>query len=188
MTSTANKLLSTLIVFLMIGSVATVSTSCKSFKPPGEEVTGPFDGRKYQSNNRYFRATGQAISQDANTSKTRSMTNAKARLAGTVSSTMRTVADEYTQEKGIANAGEFMERYEVLSREVVNQTIADIRTIGERTFRLENGRFQTYTALEIRKRHMYRHMRRLAEARRDWNDDDRKAFYDLLDYLESEAE
>ncbi len=172
---------------LIVGASST-TTSCKSFKPPGEEVSGPFDGRKYRSNNRYFRATGQAISQDANTSKTRSMTNAKARLAGTVSSTMRTVADEYTQEKGIANAGEFMERYEVLSREVVNQTIADIRTIGERTFRLENGRFQTYTALEIRKRHMYRHMRRLADARRDWNDADRAAFYDLLDYLESEAE
>ncbi|MCC5916288.1 MAG: hypothetical protein JJU02_03060 [Cryomorphaceae bacterium] len=178
------------IVLLFFGMVfsGTLATSCKSFKGPGEEVTGPFDGRKFQSNNRYFRATGQAISQDANVSKRRSMTNAKSNLAGLVSSTMRTVADEYVQEKGIANAGEFMERYEVLSREVVNQTITDIRSIGERTFRLDDGRFQTYTALEIRKKHMYRHMRRLAEARRDWNDIDRNAFLELMEYLENEAE
>lgn len=182
------KYITAILLLFSIGLTFTTVTSCKSFKGPGEEVTGPFDSNKYRSNNRYFRATGQAVSQDANTSKTRSMTNAKARLAGTVSSTMRTVADEYTQEKGVINAGEFIERYEVLSREVVNQTIADIRTIGERTFRLENGRFQTYTALEIRKKHMYRHMRRLAEARRDWNDADRNAFLELMDYLEAEAE
>jgi hypothetical protein len=182
------SIFSVAIAAITLSTVSVTSTSCKRFKAPGEEVTGPFSGRKYQSNNRYFRATGQATSMDANTSKTRSMANAKARLAGLVSTTMRTVGDEYIQEKGITNAGEFMERYEVLSREVVNQTISDIRMIGERTFRLENGRFQTYTALEIRKRHMYRHMRRLAEARRDWNEADRNAFVDFMKMLEEEAE
>jgi hypothetical protein len=185
---TIRSFFSIAIAALTLSTLTLSTTSCKRFKAPGEEVTGPFSGSKYQSNNRFFRGTGQATSMDANTSKTRSMANAKARLAGTVSTTMRTVGDEYIQEKGITNAGEFMERYEVLSREVVNQTISDIRVIGERTFRLENGRFQTYTALEIRKRHMYRHMRRLAEARRDWNDADRKAFVELMEFLESEAE
>ncbi len=162
-------------------------SSCSSFKKPGTEVTGPFSKSKYQSSRTYFRGVGMGQSKDMNTSKSKAMIVAKQRLASSVNTTMKTVADRYVAEREMENASEFLSKFEELNREVTNTNIADIRTIGERTFQLEDGRYETHIALEIHKRSMYRHMKKQAQAKQRWNEAERasmdKFFDDLIEEL-----
>lgn len=161
-------------------------TSCSGFKKPGKEVTGPFSSSRYQTNSRYFRGIGSGTSMDLNTSKSKAMITAKQRLASSVNTTMRTVADRYVKENSTLNASDFMSKYEEFNREVTNTMLADIRVIGERTFKLPNNQYETHIALEIRKRSMYNHLRRQARLMKQWNEAERAAMEDLIDRLLAE--
>lgn len=171
---------------ITIALFTSIVTSCGGFKKPGKEVTGPFSSSKYQTNSRYFRGVGSGISMDLNTSKSKAMIMAKQRLASSVNTTMRTVADRYVKENSTLNASDFMSKYEELNREVTNTMLADIRVIGERTFKLPNNQYETHIALEIRKRSMYNHLKRQARIMKQWNEAERAAMEELIDRLLAE--
>jgi hypothetical protein len=135
--------------------------SCSSL--PGKKVKEPFSSSKYQSNNKYFRATGSGESKNQQIAKSKAMTQAKTNLAGNVKSTMKRVADAYIAETGNANGSDMADKFQSLSREVVNQDIADVRTIGSETYSQNDGTYKTYVALEIKKKGMYKVMKKLAK-------------------------
>ena len=134
--------------------------SCSSM--PGKKVKEPFSGSKYQTNNKYFRAKGIGESKSQQVSKNKAMTQAKSNLAGSVKSNMKRVADAYIAETTLEDKSEVMEKFQSLSREVVSQEIADIRTIGEETY-INEETYKTNVALEIKKKSMYKVMKKLAK-------------------------
>lgn len=128
---------------------------------PGKKVKEPFSGSKYQSNNRFFRATGNGDSKNQNIAKGKAMTNAKTNLAGMVRSNMRRVADVYIAETGNGEASDLGEKFESLSREIINQDIADLRVIGDQTYQDKEGKYISYIALEAKKKKMYKWLKKL---------------------------
>jgi hypothetical protein len=151
-----------LIWFFLLGLML-VGPSCSN--QLGKRVKDPFSGNKYQSNNRFWRSTGFGSSNDRQVSRQRAMLEARRNIAAEINTNIRAVADQYMQNRQIGDREESMMAFEQLYREVLDQNIADVRVHDQKAFLQEDGQTHTYVAMEVRKKHMYRHMRRLAKAR-----------------------
>ncbi len=172
-----------LIAMLVVPMLAL--TGCGSFKGPGKEVKGPFDGSSYQTSGRYFRGTGYGVSRSQEVARDKARMMAQKELAGSVSTTMKAVSDRFMNERTKEQASDINEKFETLNREVLNQSISDVRTIGEKTFQMSDGSFKVYLALEASKKAIYQRMKEQAEARKTM-DESTKA--DLVKMLQQAIE
>ncbi len=159
--------------------VAVLLWSCSA--APGKKVNEPFTGSKYQTNNKYFRAKGNGQSNSQQVAKSKAMTNAKTNLAGSVRSNMKRVADAYIAETGNENASDLSDKFQSLSREIVNQEIGDIRTIGDQTYQQDDGTYKTYIALEAKKKSMYKWLKKWAELDKNTDEKTLEAYQKMLD-------
>jgi len=133
---------STLFLFTQCGS--------KSDLPRGEErVTILCGGPEYRSDSEYFRANNSADSPNMANSKRMALSNARAELAGQMEVTVKAVIDNYFQDVAIGDMQEFQQRYEGMSREVINQKLTGTRIICEEVTRTPEGRYRTYVAIEL---------------------------------------
>ena len=107
--------------------------------------------RKYRSYNKYFRADNSAISQDMSLSREKALTMAKQRLASIVETQIKSVTDRYVNEREFGEESEFEQKFENLTREVVNLKMNDIKIICEKPGSLGNGKYQTFVAIELDK-------------------------------------
>lgn len=165
--------------------------SCKSTSPAGEKVKEPFSGSAYESNNRYFRAVGKGVSMKDNIAESKADMDAKTELAGQVGTTMKNVTDSYISETGAGNKDEITEKFQGLSRQVMNTQLADIRKIGQEKY--FNGEdYTVYIAYEIKKSAMFRFMKKQAKLDEKMNEATRKSIEEILDEeikrLEAEGE
>ena len=134
---------------------ATSMTSCKGKKnaqaaPAGEvEINVPCSGPDYFSNKDYFRSNNLGESLDQATSKKKAMSNARADLASSIQTTIKGTIDNYVNSREFNNREEVEERFEGLTREVLNQELRGVRTICEKVFKTAEGNYKTYIALEL---------------------------------------
>lgn len=142
--------------FTAVLLIAVVSFSqCKSKKeiaqaPPGEtRVEVLCSGPEFFSDNEYFRANSVAESQNQANSKRMALSNARAELAGQIETTVKSVIDNYIQDVAVGDRTEFTQRYEGLSREVINQRLTGTRVICEELMRTSEGMYKTYIAIEL---------------------------------------
>jgi hypothetical protein len=139
---------------ILIIAVITFS-QCKSKKdvvkaPPGEtRVEVLCSGPDFFTDNEYFRANSVAESQNQANSKRMALSNARAELAGQIETTIKSVIDNYIQDVTVGNRSEFNQRYEGLSREVINQRLNGTRVICEELMRTSEGLYKTYIAIEL---------------------------------------
>jgi len=152
--STPALLLSMLSLFLLM--------ACGANNPMGKEIKEPFSGSKYESNNRYFRATGTATSSKDAIAQSKAEMQARTGLAQQLQTTIQVVTDNYSKDVQGQHVNEAIERFETLVREVTNTTLADIRVIGQEKYMNQDGNYTVYVAMEIRKATMYRTMKKLA--------------------------
>jgi hypothetical protein len=131
-------------------------SQCKSKKdvvqapPPGEtRVEVLCSGPSYFTDNDYFRSNSVAESQNQANSKRMALSNARAELAGQIEVTIKSVIDNYVQDVTAGNRSEFTQRYEGLSREVINQRLTGTRVICEELVRTSSGLYKTYIAIEL---------------------------------------
>jgi hypothetical protein len=145
---------------LLMGLIALFLVNCGG-NPLGTKVKEPFSGSKYESNNRYFRATGKASSTKDAIAQSKAEMDARTGLAQQLQTTIQVVTDNYSMDVQGAHVNEAIERFETLVREVTNTTLADIRIIGQEKY-LSEGKYTVYVAMEIKKAAMYRTMKKLA--------------------------
>ena len=130
-------------------------SQCKSKKdvaqaPPGEtRVEVLCSGSEFFSDNEFFRANSVAESRNQANSKRMALSNARAELAGQIETTVKSVIDNYIQDVTVGDRSEFNQRYEGLSREVINQRLAGTRVICEELMRTSEGLYKTYIAIEL---------------------------------------
>ena len=139
---------------LLIAMTGVVFQGCKSKKeapaPADEvEIVTYCSGPEYQTNSEYFRANQIGESLDQAVSKKKALSNAKADLAAAIETTMKATFDNYVNSRELNNIEEVEERYEGLSREVVNQKLNGIRTICEKQTKTTSGTYKTYIAIEL---------------------------------------
>lgn len=129
-------------------------TGCKNKKSTpkkeGEVLLKQYcTGSDYFSNSKYFRANAIGESIDQMTAQKKALSNAKARLAGDINTTMKVVSDNYVKSSEFNNKEEVLERFEENARTVVNQSLTGIRTICEEYTKTPEGKFKCYLAIEL---------------------------------------
>ncbi|MFN4298791.1 MAG: hypothetical protein ACK4EX_03560 [Thermaurantimonas sp.] len=134
---------------------AVVSTGCKSKKNkevplPSDEVEVKLPCSEYKSDAKTFRAFSFGESMDLNTAKRKALSNARAELAGMLSTTMKVVGDNYVKSSEFNNKEEILERFEENARTVINQELRGVIPVCERSSKVKNSNiFKYYVALEL---------------------------------------
>jgi hypothetical protein len=129
---------------------------CKSTKSisdttGAEEIKLPLSESKYQTDKDYFRAVQSGLSPDLATAKKIALQNAKTELASNVQTTIKAVTDNYTNQRTVGDRMEFENKFEELSRQVTNQKLSNVKVLGEKTFREQDGKYTYWVAIEMPK-------------------------------------
>ena len=131
-------------------------TSCKTTKELSDtnkavEITVPLSGREYQSSKTHYRAKSSGKSINMATAKKIALNNAKQEVAGLINSTIKSVTDQYTNQRTKGTQSDFENKFETMTREVVNQKLYDVAIIGEKIYKQKDGSFEYWVAIEIPK-------------------------------------
>lgn len=169
--------------------VLTVLVSSCSQKPYGSRVKEPFQGNAYESNARFWRASGKGASSSENVARGKADIEAKAQLAGQVNTTMKQVADQYLGQTENANAADVAEKFQSLVRQVMNTEIADLRKMGEQKYYNETTKeYTVFIAYEIKKNAMLRFMKKQAKVDKTVNERQRELIEKIIDEELEKAE
>tara|TARA_B110000503_G_scaffold115391_1_gene173698 strand:+ start:330 stop:902 length:573 start_codon:yes stop_codon:yes gene_type:complete len=136
--------------------VIIMSYSCKSTKTIEKttgavEISVPFSEGKYKTDKNFFRAKQVGKSMDLATAKKVAIMNAKTELAGTINSTMKSVTDQYTNQRTVGNNQEFENKFEQLARDIVSETLADVRIMDEKILKETDNNYSYWVAIEMSK-------------------------------------
>lgn len=150
--------------------------------PMGKKVREPFQGNAYESNTRFFRATGKGESSQDNIARGKADIEAKSMLAGQVNTTMKQVADQYLGQTENADAADVADKFQSLVRQVMNTDIADLRKIGEQKYLNEKeNKYTVFMAYEINKNAMLRFMKKQAKVDKTVNERQRAIIEKIID-------
>ncbi len=162
-------------------AVLLIAASCTS-GILGKKVKEPFQGRAYESNNRFFRGTGKGESSQDNIARGKADIEAKAQLAGQVQTNMKQVADQYLGQTSNENAADVADKFQSLVRAVMNTNIADVRKIGEEKYYNEKEKkYTVFMAYEIKKNAMFRFMKKQAKLDNTINEKQMQLIDKILD-------
>ena len=155
-TLTTKRTMTVLMTALMLSGGM---TACKSKKKAAEAATPPSgetevkvlcSGPEFFTNDEFFRANALGESMDQATSKKKAMPNARAEMASAINTTIKGVIDNYVNSREMNNREEVAERFEGLTREVLDQRLTGTRTICEKVMKVDaTGNFKTYVAIEL---------------------------------------
>lgn len=146
--------------FFSLALVATTMISldsCKTKQPAAptypdmKEVITPCSDTEFKSDATFFRATGMGSSQDQSTCKRKALLDANTNLAASVNRTIKSVTDRYTADRQIGQGTEFSEKFEQLTRDVVNQQLSNVTTACSKMFTKADGLYYSYVAVEVSK-------------------------------------
>ncbi|HOZ88446.1 MAG TPA: hypothetical protein PL029_11850, partial [Bacteroidia bacterium] len=137
---------------LLIPAIAVLTLAgCKSKKTTtvqketgAVEITVPFSSKEYKSDDNYFRAKQSGKSPDMATAKKIAYQNARAEMAGNINATVKRVTDQYTNQRTVGNAQEFENKFEELSREVVNLEMSNVKEMDSKLFKETDGSYTSW--------------------------------------------
>ena len=169
--------------------LATIFLAACSPGPLGKKVKEPFQGNAYESNNRFFRASGKGESLKDNIARGKADIEAKAQLAGQVNTTMKQVADQYLGQTENEDATDIADKFQSLVRQVMNTDLADLRKIGEQKYFDETeNKYTVFMAYEIKKNAMLRYMKKQAKVDKTVNERQRALIEKIIDEEIEKAE
>lgn len=168
---------------LLLAALAFALPACtKKNNPAGTKVKQPFSGNAYESNNRFFRGTGQGVSAKQNIARSKADLDAKNQLAAQVGTNIKAVSDQYLGQTENAQAADVADKFQTLVREVMNTELADLRKIGEETyFKDDTKEYTVYVAYEIKKAAMFRFMKKQARTNAKISEQELKVMDEILD-------
>lgn len=140
------------VLLVAIVSLGMVGCKTKAITPKdlGEvELKMYCAGPEFQTTNKAFRSSALGESMDQMTAKKKAMSEARSGLAASINTQIKAVTDNYVKSGEYNNKEELMQRYEGLTREVVDQTLVGTRVICERSTVLKNGNYKYYVCIEL---------------------------------------
>jgi hypothetical protein len=148
---------------LLIPALAALTLGgCKSKKgTPVQKETGaveisvPFSSKEYRSDENYFRAKQVGKSPDLATAKKIAFQNARAEMAANIQATVKRVTDQYTNQRSVGSSQEYENKFEELTREVVNMQMSNVKEIGEKIFKEPDNSYSYWIAIEAGKKEVF---------------------------------
>ena len=147
------------LILISVITIGLLAVSCKTKEKAATvsqatgdvEIALPFTGKEYQSDDKCFRANNSGKSMDMSTAKKMAMLNAQRDIAQAVQVLLKSVSDQYTNQKQIADVQEFEQKFNDYTRTVAQQTMNDVRLLNEKVFKGSDGKFTYYVAIEMPK-------------------------------------
>jgi len=139
-------------VFLFVGCKSTKVTTNKEVGRILEDIPCDKEG---VSDKNYFRASAIATSNDLSLSKEKALLLAKQRVSTLISTRIKGVTERYVNETEVQNQGDFEQKFENLTREVIDLQMNDITIICNKSSVLDDGRYRSFCAIEISKEEFY---------------------------------
>jgi len=159
---------------------ALIAVGCGSIF--GKKVREPFTGSAYESNNRFWRASGKGQSSQDNIARGKADIDAKAQLAGQVNTTMKQVADQYLGQTENENAADVADKFQSLVRQVMNTDMADLRKMDEKKYYdKKKNEYTVFIAYEIKKNAMLRFMKKQAKVDQKIDERQRAVIEKIID-------
>jgi hypothetical protein len=152
------ELTKTLFVVAAFVGALTLASCGGSKKAPdhsalGKELDIPCSDNEFHSDKTHFRGTGMAKSTNLSAARRKANLDANTMLAAGVNRTIKSVTDRYTQDITVGDASEFAEKFEMMTRDVVNQTLNNVSVVCNKTFQ-KDGTYDVYIAVEVAKDEM----------------------------------
>ena len=148
------KILFVAILFAGAFTIASCGGSKKATDASlGKELNIPCSDDEFHSDKTHFRGTGMGESTNLSAARRKASLDANAMLAASVNRTIKTVSDRYTQDITVGDASEFAEKFEDMTRSVVNQQLNNVATVCNKTFQ-KDGKYSVYVAVEVAKDEM----------------------------------
>ncbi|HAL64886.1 MAG TPA: hypothetical protein DCP10_04880 [Bacteroidales bacterium] len=139
-------------VFLFAITLAGCKSSKKAVDSTfGKEVTVPCSDEEFHTDSKYFRGTGNGISIDLSTARNKAKMDANTNLAQSINTTLKSVSERYVNERQFDASSEFEQKFEQLTREVVNQQRNNVEVACYKTTQMKDGKFQVFTAVQVSK-------------------------------------
>ncbi len=130
---------------------ASITTSCGGKK----EATGgmkiiemPCHGAEFQSDKEHFRFSDFAESTDYSMAKDKAYNRVKTGLAGMINTKVKAMTDNYMKNYVQDGGEEVKNRYESISRQVVNQQLNGLRVICEKSGEID-GKYRYFVCMEL---------------------------------------
>jgi len=117
----------------------------------GKEVIVPCSDEEFHTDSKYFRGTGNGISIDLSTARNKAKMDANTNLAQSINTTLKSVSERYVNERQFDASSEFEQKFEQLTREVVNQQLNNVEVACYKTTQMKDGKFQVFTAVQVSK-------------------------------------
>ena len=111
----------------------------------------PFTTAAYRSNDTHWRGVGNSISTQLAMGRRVATQNARTVLAQEIETQVRVVTQSFANHEQVQMDTEEAARFQEMSIAVTNETLNDVRVIGEQVFRLPDGRLDVHIALEMSK-------------------------------------
>jgi len=154
-------------------------TSCKS-SSYGKEIKDPFSSSKYMTDKKHFRASGKGQSSKDNVAEKKADIDAKSDIASQVNVTMKELADAYMSQTENDNSAEVFEKFQSLSREVVNTNLSDLRKVDQKKY-FNEERYTVFVLYEINKKQMFKYMKKQAKTQKYVDKKTEKLIEDIID-------
>ncbi|MDR3328562.1 MAG: hypothetical protein LBS63_00445 [Prevotellaceae bacterium] len=144
--------------------VASCGGSKNVVKISGEQkVTVPCSGTAFRTDKDFFRGVGDATSKNLSTARDKARMIANAALSGSITTTMKSVAERYVNDAGQSPA-DYSETFESMTKQVINQQISNVGVACEETTSTNDGMFHVYMAVEASKEEVFKALEKSAEA------------------------
>jgi hypothetical protein len=139
-----------LILFLVAG-IMTISCTrkLKQTDVKLKKIETPFEGKKYFSDKKHYRATGEGIAQDLTVARRIAETNARQGLASQIEVKVRSVGEQYLQNRSINQNIETNTKYEDITRTVIDETLRNIELFDQKSYKDKKGNFVHYVAMQM---------------------------------------
>ncbi|MBV6647896.1 MAG: LPP20 family lipoprotein [Cyclobacteriaceae bacterium] len=141
--------------FLVLAIIALMTGCSKKLKQTDnkyKKIDAPFDASKYYSDKKHYRSTGQGKSLDLTVAKRIAETNARQAMASQIEVKVRSVGEQFLQNREISNKIETTSKYEDLTRTVIDETLTQVKIIGQQSFqnkKRKSGEYIHYVAMEM---------------------------------------
>lgn len=169
-------------IFLSSAWILLSIVACKSSFNGMEQVKIPFKGNAYESNRRFFRSVASGESINMETARSKALLTANQRIASSVQTEIKNVTENYLNErKDGAQLGDYGERFQQLTREVMSTSINGMRTFDEKIFMKPDKTYVVWVAVEARKKEIYKRMKQQAKERSTLSEKEKKAIDEMID-------
>ncbi len=163
-------------------SLLLILIACGSSKNGLNQVKIPFKGNAYESNRRFFRSVASGESINLETARSKALLIANQRIASSVQTEIKNVTENYLNERKDGNQlGDYGERFQQLTREVMSTSINGMRTFDEKVFMKTDKSYQVWVAVEARKKDIYKRMKQTAKERSTLSEKEKIAIAEMID-------